>query len=900
MTSLRNLLRAIFRHDAMNTQMNDEMRAHLVQATDRLVARGMSPAEAARAARREFGNPAVLAEDGRDARGASWVETVRGDLRYGIRSLRASPAFTAVAVLSLAIGIGANTAIFSLINAVMLKPLPVVRPAELIQVGMGDSTNVAAGSIGNTYLTNPLWEAIRDQTGDHATYAVSDYTGFSLVSGGEIRSARGMWINGDFFRTLGITPMLGRLIENADDRPGCAATVVLGEAFWRSEFGGSANVLGRTMLLEGKMFTIIGVVPASFFGIDVGTVQQLYVPLCAEPIIRGESSALPRRSNWWLRVLARPRAGVTATELAERLRIQSRPIMEASLPDGWPADRKAGFLKSRLLTRPAVHGLSEVRSRYATALKILMGMVGLILLIACANVANLSLARGAARSRELAVRIALGASRGRVIRQLLTEAGLIAVAGTVAGIGIATWATRFLVAMLGTSRGKVLLDLSPDLNVLAFTAGACIATVLLFALIPAVRATRVDPQVAMKTGGRGTAEGQNRFRVGKALVVAQSALAFVLVVGAGLLVTSFTRLNAAPLGFDPEGVLITRVRHGGSTPPDQRRAVLERMRAQIALVPGVQSVSSVDISPISGSSWNDDVVLDGDPVTARTPALVWFNAAGPDYFRTMRTRLLAGRDFGVQDAPTSARVAIINRTGAKKLFKGESPIGRSFRVRFQGKDGERTTIVGMVEDSPYESLRAEANPLIFLSRDQENPGGSSQFVIRAGTSIPAVVGSIKSISQAIDPEMLLLFTRLEDQLSESLQRERALATLSGFFAGLALALAMIGLYGVMAYTVARRRVEIGIRVALGAARGRVLRLVLGDVGLLVGGGILIGTAAALAGVRVLGSLLYGIEARDPWNIAGAALVLGIGALVAGAIPARRAAALQPTEALRED
>jgi putative ABC transport system permease protein len=900
MKPIRSLLRAVFRHDAMNREMNDEMRDHLSRSTERLMARGMSRADAEVAARREFGNVSVLAEDGRDARGASWVEALRGDVRYGFRSLRASPAFTTVAILSLAVGIGANTAIFSLINSVMLKPLPVYRPAELLQLSIRDSMPKDPTSPGNSYFTNPLWEGVRDATRPYATYAVSDYTGFSLVTGGEIRSARGMYVNGDFFTTLGVQPRLGRLVNAADDYPGCPATVALGEAFWQSEFGGAPGALGRTMLLEGKPFTIIGVAPRSFFGVDVGVVQQLYVPLCAEAVIRGASSALSAKSNWWLRVIARPKAGVSVAELSDRLRALSRPIMERSMPDHWDAARRAEFVSARLHVRPAFHGMSDVRARYATALKVLMGMVGLILLIACANVANLSLARGAARAREMAVRIAIGASRGRIMRQLLTEAVILAGAGTLIGVGVAAWATRFLVRLLGTSRSEVMLDLSPDLRVLAFAVTAGVLTVVLFALVPAWRATRVDPNLAMKAGGRGTAEGHNRFRIGKALVVAQSALAFVLVVGAGLLVTSFARLTSSKLGFDPEGVLIARVRLGESIPADQRRAVIDRMKSHVEAIPGVQAVSSVDIAPVSGASWNDEVVIEGDEATARKPAIVWFNAAGTGYFRTMRTRLVAGREFGPQDVPTSSKVAVINESASRMLFNRASPLGRAFRVRFKGQDGERITIVGVAEDSPYESLRESLTPLIYLAHQQSPAGSGGQLVIRAGNAMPAAIGAMKTFADATDPEMLLMFTRLEDQLSQSLQRERALAILSGFFGALALLLAMMGLYGVLAYTLARRRVEIGIRIALGAAAGRVIRLVLGDAALLVGVGILIGGAIAYAGTRVLGSLLYGVEARDPVTLLGSAVLLAAVALLAGSVPARRAASVQPVEALRED
>jgi predicted permease len=488
------------------------------------------------------------------------------------------------------------------------------------------------------------------------------------------------------------------------------------------------------------------------------------------------------------------------------------------------------------------------------------------------------------------------------MRQLLTEAILLAGTGTLIGVVIASWVTRVLVGMLGNSRREVSLDLSLDGKVLAFAAATCIATVVLFALVPAWRATRVDPQLAMKAGGRGTAEGYNRFRIGKGLVIAQSALAFVLVVGAGLLVTTFARLTTSNIGFEPEGVLVAQVRLGGtSIPATQRGAVLERMQRQIEATPGVQSVSSADLTPVSGSAWNDEVVVDGDPVTDRTPAIPWFNETGVGYFRTMRTRLIAGRDFGPQDTPTSPKVAIVNEAVVKQIFKGASPIGRSYHTRAPGRDGERTTIIGVVEDSRYQSMREEAQPIIYTTNLQAAQRGAiTQLLIRTGTGAPAVAGAVKSIAAAMDPGILLKFSRLDDQISESLQREKALALLSGFFGALALLLAMMGLYGVLAYTLARRRVEIGIRIALGAARARVIRMVLGDVALLIGAGVVIGGAIAYASGKVLASLLYGVEARDPVTLAGSAVLLGALAFMAAAIPARRAASLEPVEALRED
>jgi predicted permease len=907
LTSLRNLLRALFRHDALNREMNDEMGDHVARATERLVARGLSHADAERLARREFGNVGVLTEQGRDARGASWVESLRGDLRFAVRSLRSSPVFTLVAVLSLAIGIGANTAIFSLLNAVMLRALPVRAPQELLQLTIRDSAAASTVPAGEADWTNPQWEAIRQFAGEEARFAVSSPTRFNLATGGEARYASSLYVNGDFFNALGVRPQAGRLLAAADDERGCAATVVAGEAFWESELGGRADAIGKSITLEGKPFTLIGVVPGEFFGVDVGEQTQLYVPICAEALVRGQSSVLDQRSNWWLRIMARPNPGVTAARLGSRLDQLSRPILEATVPPRYDAQSRAGYMSQRLGVAPAVTGLSSLRRQYSQALLVLMTMVGVILLISCANVANLLLARGAARQREFAVRVAIGAGRWRLVRQSLVESAVLAVAGTAAGLVFAAWASRLLVGMLGTQAGSraasVTLDLSLDARLLAFSAIVCAVTVLLFGLAPAWRSTKVDPQSAMKSGGRGTIEGHSRFRFGKALVVAQTALALVLVVGAALLVTTFRKITTAPMGFDPDGVLFARVSFGGTSiaPPNRSQALAE-IRRRIAQVPGVQVVSAAELTPVGGSSWNDVVMIEGGENSPNVrDRLSWFNQVDSGYFAAMKTRLVAGRDFGPDDTPTSPRVAVVNEAMAKQFFKDASPIGRVFYTEDMGRRGDRVTIIGVVENSRYRSIREEAPPIIYTTYLQEPAAtrGGNLLVIRAA-SIPAAIEGIKSITRSFDPRLGLSFTRFSDQVARAVRTERMLAILSGVFGALALALAMIGLYGVMAYTVARRRVEIGIRVALGAGRGRVVRMILGDVGVLVGTGIVTGGAAALASVRLLGSLLYGVEPRDPVLMLGAALGLVGVAMLAGAIPARRAAALQPLEALRED
>ena len=591
--------------------------------------------------------------------------------------------------------------------------------------------------------------------------------------------------------------------------------------------------------------------------------------------------------------MARPKPGVSFVQFNARLRAASRGVFEATMPERYDAKNRAEYAATTLAASPAGNGMSGVRDQYSRALVVLMAMVGVILLISCANVANLLLARGAARSREMAIRIAIGASRIRLIRQGLTESMMLAAAGAMVGLLLASWGSRLLVGMLGKGvEGGIVLDLSIDLRVMGFTAAVSVATVILFGLVPAWRATRVDPQSAMKAGGRGTIDGHSRFRIGKALVVAQSALALILVVGAGLLVGTFRQLASIDPGFKSDGVLIATVDLQRTGIPRSQvlrtqRQLLERFRA----IPGVRAASVADVTPVSGNSWNDDVVVAGAEGLTEHDRLAWFNKVSDGYFQTMGTHLLAGRDFAETDTPRSTQVAIVNRAMVDRFFRGTSPLGKTYQVQDNSVRSAPVMIVGVVEDTKYQTLREKPQPIVYVAASQDSlPYGWTTYQLSTAGSPAAIMEAVKSIATAVDPKTSLTFKMLSDQVAESLQRERILAMLSGFFGLVALLLAMIGLYGVMAYTVARRRVEIGIRIALGAARSRVVRLVLGDVGRMVATGILLGGIGAVAATRVLQTFLYGVTANDPVTLVVAAVVLASAALVAGAIPAGRAAA----------
>ncbi len=624
------------------------------------------------------------------------------------------------------------------------------------------------------------------------------------------------------------------------------------------------------------------------------------MPLCSEKIIRGEFTSLDHRSAWWLRVIARPKPGVSAGQSQARLRTLAPLVFEATVPPNWKADDQQEYRKRSFDTLAAANGLSSIRKQYQEALMVLMVIVGVVLLIACANVANLLLARSSARQKEIAIRIALGSGRWRLVRQLLTESVVLSIAGAALGILFAQWSARLLVGFLSLGDRKVFLDLTVDSRVLIFTIGLSILTALIFGLAPAWKGTAVNPQIAMKANARGVIEGST-FGMGKALVVTQVALSLVLIVGAGLMLSTFFRLETLDAGFDREHILLVSVDlRNGNYEKDQRGTAMKEMLTHLRALPGVRSASASNMTPVSQSFWNEDLEIEGYASKGRDDTLVYFNEVSDRYFETMGMDLVAGRDFNAHDTPESPKVAIVNQTMAKKYFAGQSPIGKRYRAEEGNKMGPSTEIVGVVTDSKYGSLREDILPTAFIASNQEATPMSYQFELRAAGRPTALISGAKSAIAEVNGNVSLQFKTLSVQVDESLARERLLATLSGFFGALALALSMIGLYGVMSYNIARRRNEIGIRMALGAEQSRVLRMVLREVAILIGMGLAIGLSAAIGTTRFVASFLYGLKANDPWTLAVAAGLLTLVAALAGFLPARAASRLEPMNALREE
>ena len=891
--SIFERLRNHFRDNVVSKDIRREMQFHLAERADDLEASGMTAAAARREARRRFGSLAYQGERTRERDLFRWLDILIGDIRYALRSLKAAPAFASVAILSLALGIGANTAIFSIIDALILKSLPVSHPEQLMAVVRNEK---------GTVVTNPLWEAIRDRQDVFSGAFAYGSTDFNLTSGGEARRIDASWVSGDYFATLGVQPAAGRLIAKADDYRGCPGVAVLSEGFWESRYSGDPGVIGKTISLDDHPFEIIGVADGRFFGVSVGRRPQAFVPLCSEAIIRGANSQLDHRSSWFLQIIGRPKPGLTAEQVTARLAVLTPAIIDATIPPNWPADALQNYRKAKYRVMPAAKGFSELRTMYTKPLYILMGIVGVVLLIACANVANLLLARATARQREMAVRLALGAGRGRLARQLITESLLLAGIGALLGTFFASWGSHLLVRLISRSNELVSLDLGADRRILFFTIAVATLTGLLFGLVPAWRAGRVDPQAAMKAQARGVAEGHSRFGMGKALVVAQVALSLVLIVAAGLLMGSWRKLSTVDPGFRRDRVLLVDADiRGTATPAAGRLALHEQMLNALRHIPGVRSASASQITPIAGPTWNELVKAAGFTPKNEDDALAWANAVSDGYFGTLGIPILQGRDFDSRDAKSSGRVVIINEAMARHFFSTPAAVGRHIQKEEGSSYSAPIEVVGVVGTTKYTSLRDSAQPIMYFPRAQESAEAQYvSFELKTNGAPNALVPAATKAIAALSPRITLDFTTLDQQLARSLTLMRLIATLSGFFGALAVLLATIGLYGVMAYNVARRRNEIGVRIALGAERSRVVRMVLGEVSRVVLAGVLVGLVFSFSVTRLVASFLYGVTSTDGATLGLSVMVLAAVGLAAAALPAWRAARLDPVAALREE
>jgi predicted permease len=820
------------------------------------------------------------------------------DVRYAMRQLWQSPGFAIVAILSLALGIGANTAIFQLLDAVRLRLLPVKHPEQLVAVKITHDANGRSGNFmsNRSDLTFGIWSLLRTQQQGFSDIAVWSPQGHNLSQGGEAHNANTLMVSGNFFPMLGVQPVVGRLLSPADDYRGCGTQgAVLSYGFWQKEYGGRDTALGAKITLDRQIFQVIGVTPPSFHGVDVGRDFDVAIAMCSEPAFSGKDTWTDSPMTWWLAAIGRLKPGWTLERSNAQLATISPGIFAATLPPKYDDINKRDYLQFQLQAQRADKGVSSLRGAH-DPLDILLGLSGLVLLLACANLANLLLARASARQREMALRLTLGASRMRLMRQVLAESLLLAIFGTVAGVVLAQFLSRAVVLLFSSSQDSIFLDIPMDWRVLGFAAGLAVVTSILFGLTPALQASHTDPGSAMKASGRGVTSGRNHFALRRILVVSQVALSLVLLVGALLFARSFRNLMTMDTGFVQDHLLVANFDFSPMHIPLERRAAFKReLSERMRAVPGVQSVAGVFIVPISHSGWDDNVDVPGGPQRKDSQ----FNSVSSGYFQTMGAPMLSGRDFNDSDTPTSPRVAIVNETFAKQFFGGANPVGKVFYD--SGKPNQTYQIVGLVKDMKYHQLREEFPPITFVATSQEKePGEGQTFVIRSNEATESLVAEVKRVAQEMSPAMVLNFSTFKVQVADDLVGERVMATLTGFFGVLAVVLAMIGIYGVISYMVIRRRNEIGVRMALGAARGRILSMVLRESVVLLAIGVAIGTGIALAAGTAASSLLYGLKARDPLTLALSVLCLAAIVVIASFIPARRAASVDPMVVLREE
>jgi putative ABC transport system permease protein len=890
-----------FRRSFWDDERARELESYLDIETDANIARGMSPADARASATRKLGNATRIREEIFEMNSLRVVDAAWQDLRYGLRALRLNPGFAAVAILSLALGIGANTAIFQIIDAVRLRALPVRAPAELFEVKVGPAPHGRTGSFRGRrpQMTFALYEQVRQKQRVFQDLLAWGPTRFNLSPDGEVRLVDGLWVSGSFFDGLGIRARLGRTLHPADDGKGCDSTppAVISDRFWRGEFGGDPGVLGRRLTVEGRAVEIVGVTPPGFLGLEVGRPFSVALPLCAEALYGGPDSAIGKRDRWWLSLVGRLRPGVRDAEVASELGTLSRGIFEATLPPTYAAVDAKDYLAFRLVAEPMAAGVSGLRNTYGTPLWLLLGLAGLVLFIACANLANLLLARATAREPEIAIRLALGASRWRVARQLMTESLLLSALATLAGLALTQPLSRFLVGYLGTDRTPLFLDLRLDWHVVAFSAGIAVLASLVFGLAPAIRATRSRSGAALQAGARSAYRAGERFGLRRMLVVVQVALSVVLVVGALLFASTLRNLLVLDAGVRQDGILIAVADFSTLNVPtgardDLKRRMIERLRD----VPGVLSVAETRSAPMSDGFWNERVV------SRERKGISNVNRVGRDFFKTVGMRLLAGRDFAPTDTSGSPPVAVITPAFATKILGTDHPLGRVFNFEVgPGAPRVEYQVVGMVNDAKYRTLREEFEPLVFLAASQDTEEDDwLRVAVRSDFPTGTLATTIGRAVADVQPGTLVQIQTLRDSVTESLLPERLLAMLASFFGLLATVLAVIGLYGLTSYMAVRRRKELGIRMALGADQPAVVRLVLRESALLLGMAIPAGALLAAVAARFASVLLFGVAPGAPGIVALASVLMaGIG-LGANYLPARRAARLPPVDALRAD
>jgi putative ABC transport system permease protein len=830
----------------------------------------------------------------------SFVETMLQDFRHAARSFIKTPVFTMAVVFSLALGIGANTSVFSLIDAVLLQTLPVNDPSTLVKMSWGQVGKSAE------LFSYPMYQQLRDRNSVFSSVIAWERSLLTINETGGSEQVLGISVSGNYFPTLGVSAPLGRLISPDDDREGAGSPVaVIGYGYWQRQFGGSPDVIGKSLQIDGVRCTIIGVMPSEFYGTDVGRRPVVAVPLNLSDQLNSTSSRMKSVDSIWLNVMARRRSDISLEQAQAGMSAVWPNLLREAVPENFPAKELQEFMSKSILLSDGSNGLSQLRQQFSSSLLALMGVVVLVLLITCANIANLILARASARRQEMAVRMALGAGGWRLIRQTITESVLLAGLGFVLGIVLAYGAGYLLLEMISTGTTSVNLNLAPNLRVLSFTALTTILTGILVGIVPAWQASKINAGAALAATSRGVIGERARWSVSKILIIGQIAVSIVLLVCAGLFVRTFQNLNKLDAGFHRENVLLIRIDPRRTGYRDMQLAnfyhqLLERAKT----LPGVRSASLSSLTPISGDMWSSAITVEGYTPQPNDNLRVYFNSVAPDYFKTLGTPLLLGRDFDDRDAADAQHIAIINESVAREFFPGANPIGRHLNVD-RDPDRRNLEIIGVVKDAKYMSLREQRSHTVYVAYRQQTKRLKAMILsISAGSGTAEAQGGIVRAVQrelhALNPEAMMTHKQLQQVVDQSMMQEHLLARLGGFFGLLALALVSIGIYGVTAYTMARRTKEIGIRIAIGATRSEVLRMVLREVFLLLIIGFLAGIPLALLTGRYISSQLFGLSAIDPVVFSLTIILMVVVAMLAGLLPAVKASRVDPLIALRHE
>jgi predicted permease len=877
------------RRRTLERQLDAELRDHFERLVSDYRDRGLPEAEARRRAHLEFGGLDQLKELCRDVRGTRWVEEFAQDARYGCRTMARHPLFTAVAVATLALGIGATMAVFNLVDALLLRPLPVPDPHELVTL-----VRLQGGS-SSEHFSYPQVRLLAERTDlFHAVAGIGSDT-VSVGPPEALEPAGTAWVSGGYFSTLGVLPAAGRLLTPADDQPGAAPSAVITHDYWIRRFGGDLHAVGASVLIEGVQVPIVGVTPREFSGATVGERADITLAISARPRLQPQNQSFLSTSARWLRILGRPARGLAPEHLQAALDVAWPGILGATLPDGIGADARARTLTMTVSVQPGAQGTSRIRARFRTTLVVAMALVSLVLVLACINVATLLLARAAVRAREVALRFAIGAGRTRVLRQLLTESALLAALGTLMGLALGIGGSHGLVALVaegvrGPDASEVSLDIVLSWRVSAAASAALVATTLLFGLAPAWRASQTSPRAASGGANRVT---ESPGRLAASLLVAQVALSMALVAAAGLFTRSLYNLRTVDRGFRTDDVLLVSFdpTRGRRTSPDLRdfnRSVL----AAVEHRPGVRAASLAAVTPLQGGGMSAPVFVNG----VLTGEETYFNVVAPGYFGIMHTDLRAGRDFSPLDDASHPAVAVVNEMFVRRHLQRDGALGQ--RVSFTGT-ADGLQIVGVVRDAVYETLRAAPPPTVYMSYLQQR-GRPMTLVVEASGSVSAAAAGVRAALQPDLPVQPLPVRTLAAQVDGSLIRERLMALLTTLLGTLALTLAAVGLYGLVSYSVTSRTREIGVRLALGAQHTAIERWVLQQALRLVALGMVIGLPTSWLLSRLVRAMMFGVTPADPATMVGSVGVLTLVGVLAALGPARRAARIDPVLSLRSE